>query len=54
LSGPRARWKVFKPFPRKEGKHRELWLTNSYTKSTNLVNRVEEHLDEELLRIALG
>jgi RNAse (barnase) inhibitor barstar len=29
-------------------------LTNSYTKITNLVNRVEEHLEEELLRIALG
>jgi hypothetical protein len=25
-------------------------LTNSYAKSTNLVNRVEEHLDEELFR----
>jgi len=31
-----------------------LWLTNSYAKSTNLVNRVEGHLDEELFRIALG
>jgi hypothetical protein len=29
-----------------------LWLTNSYAKSTNLVNRVEEPLDEELFRIA--
>jgi hypothetical protein len=29
-------------------------LTNSYAKSTNLVNRVEEHLDEELFRIVLG
>ena len=31
-----------------------LWLTNSYAKSTNLVNRVEGRLDEELFRIALG
>jgi len=29
-------------------------LTNSYSKSTNLVNCVEGHLDEELFRIALG
>ena len=29
-------------------------LTNSYAKNTNLVNRVEEHLDEELFRIAFG
>jgi hypothetical protein len=54
LSGPRELWKTFKPIPRKEEKHREPELTNSYAKSTNIVNRVEGHLDEELFRIALG
>jgi hypothetical protein len=54
LSGPRALWKSFKPVLRKEGKHREPELTNSYAKCTNLVNRVEAHLEEELFRIALG
>jgi hypothetical protein len=54
LLGPRALWKAFKPVPRKEGKHREPELTNSYAKCTNLVNRVEAHLEEELFRIALG
>ncbi len=46
--------KAFKTVPRKKGKHREPELTNSYAKSTNLVNRVEGHFDEELFRIAFG